>query len=90
MTNLTFYNNKINTEVPFTFDDGRQIMALLSNEKEEHGNKLEFLTNFKVKPDMDELLLGFISYLKEHMINVPAIAGAIDVCGTGGDCRWHI
>lgn len=84
MTNLTNYN-----KTQFSFNDGKRIMALLCDQLEPGNNKFEFLKSFKIEPGMSDLLLGFISNLKDNMIKVKAPHGAIDVCGTGGDLRWH-
>jgi anthranilate phosphoribosyltransferase len=90
MKNLNYYNNQLGKSESFTYQDGLKIMASLFSNEETDQAKREFLLNFKVKPTMDNVLLGFIAYLKAHMVAIPNISGAIDVCGTGGDLGWHL
>lgn len=43
------------------------------------------LTGLRMKGETEEEIIGFIKAMRRRMVKMPIGAGAIDVCGTGGD-----
>lgn len=46
-----------------------------------------FLMGLRMKGETEAELNGFISAMRSSCINIRSPAGAIDLCGTGGDCK---
>jgi len=68
-----------------TTDESRSVMADMISGAATHAQIASFATAMRMKGETEQELLGFTLAMRERAERIQAPAGAVDLCGTGGD-----